>query len=104
MTLTLPRFFLSASHFSTHFDILPLELSLPTFTVAIMRTHSNESAKQVSSKNELCSEYGTPYNNSVEVEFFMRLKFLCVKVLLCEREITVGIEGRLSPPLGGVYL
>ena len=94
--------FLSASHRSTHFDIFPRELSLPTFTVAIMRTQSSDSAKHVSSKNELCSEYGTPYRSSDAVEFFIGLRFAWVKVRLCAREMTEEMEGRVSVPTGAV--
>ena len=69
-----------------------------------MRAQLNESAKQVSSKNELCSEYGTPYTCIAAVEFRVGCKFACVNVRDCEREITVGIEGSMSVPLGGVNL
>lgn len=56
MTSDFPLFFLSASHFSTHLPIFPLEFALPTFTVAIILPHPSDIAKHVSSKNELCSE------------------------------------------------
>ena len=93
-TLTLlfppfPLFFLSASHLSTHLPIFPLEFSLPTLTVAIILPQSNDIAKHVNSKNELCSEYGTPYICSVDVEFFIGLRFAYVNDNACDREMTV---------------
>lgn len=103
-TSIFPRFFLSASHRSTHFAILPLDVSLPTLTVAIIRAQSNDSAKHVSSKNELCSEYGTPYTCKVAVELRIGCRFACVNVRLCEREMTFGMDGSVSVPLGAVNL
>lgn len=67
--MSLPRFFLSASHLATHFAIFPLEFSLPTLTVAIIFPQLNDIAKQVNSKNEECSEYGTGKSCNIDVEF-----------------------------------
>ncbi len=103
-TSTFPRFFLSASHRSNHFAIFPLDVSLPTLTVAIIRAQSNDSAKHVSSKNELCSEYGTPYTCKVDVELRIGCIFAWVNVRLWEREMTLGIDGSVSKPFGAVNL
>src|SRR6266481_4966860 len=62
------RFLRSASHRAIQAEIFARLFALSTFTVATMRAQSSESAKQVSSKNELCSEYGTPKNCAVDVE------------------------------------
>jgi hypothetical protein len=50
------RFLRSASHRAIQAEIFARLAALSTFTVATMRVQSSESAKQVSSKNELCSE------------------------------------------------
>lgn len=46
----------SDSHRFNHLVILALAVELPTFTVGIILPQSHDMAKQVSSKNELCSE------------------------------------------------
>lgn len=62
------RFLRSASHRAIQVEIFARLVALSTFTVATMRAQSSESAKHVSSKNELCSEYGTPKNCAFDVE------------------------------------
>jgi hypothetical protein len=62
------RFLRSASHRAIQAEIFARLAALSTFTVATMRAQSSESAKHVSSKNELCSEYGTPKNCVFGVE------------------------------------
>jgi hypothetical protein len=54
------RFLRSASQRVIQVDIFARLAELSTLTVAMIRAQSRESAKHVSSKNELCSEYGTP--------------------------------------------
>ena len=65
------RFLRSASHHAIQADIFArlaaLSTLLSTFTVVTM-PQSTESAKHVSSKNGLCSEYGTPKNYAFGVE------------------------------------
>lgn len=68
MTEGLVHFF-SDSHRFNHLLILALEVGLPTFTVGIILPQLHDIAKQVSSKNELCSEYGTPNIRMLYVDF-----------------------------------
>lgn len=96
--------FLSISQRSTHFAIFILDLSFPTFTVAIIFTQSHDIAKHVSSKNELCSEYGTPYICTANVDFCMGFRSECVKDRDCPRDMMDGMGGLRSLPGGGVYL
>lgn len=62
------RFLRSASHRAIQAEIFARLAALSTFTVATIRAQSSESAKHVNSKNELCSEYGTPKNCALGVE------------------------------------
>src|SRR5258708_35352934 len=62
------RFLRSDSHRAIQEDIFARLLALSTFTVATMRAQSSESAKHVSSKNELGSETGTPNNCALAIE------------------------------------
>ena len=62
------RFLRSTSQRAIHAEILARLAALSTFTVATMRVQSSDSAKHVSSKNELCSEYGTPKSCAAGVE------------------------------------
>lgn len=61
-------------------------------------------AKHVSSKNELCSEYGTPYNCTLYVDLCMGFRSAYVKDRDCPREMMDAIGGLRSLPVGGVYL
>ena len=58
----------------------------------------------MSSKKELCSEYGTPNNCMFIVEAFMGLMFAHVKDFAWDFAMTDGIEGWVSLPLACVKL
>jgi hypothetical protein len=85
---------------ATHFAILPLEFSLPTLTVAIILPQLKDIAKQVSSKNEECSEYGTGKSCIDGVEFRAGWRFTYVKVLWLEGDMIDEIGGSWSAPAG----
>ena len=53
------HFLRSASHRAIQAEIFARLAALPKFPVATIRSQSSESTKHVSSKSELCSEYGT---------------------------------------------
>lgn len=55
-----PLFLFSASHRSIHAFIRSRLFRLPTFTVGITRPIRSAQQNMVSSRNELCSLYGTP--------------------------------------------
>ena len=84
------------------------------FTVAIIFSHSTESAKQVSSKNELCSEYGTAYTWRFTSEPFICFRSSHVNCLRCALvnidEISVtrpappGGENLVTTMLGGAIV
>lgn len=108
LTPSLVLFLRSASHFSTHLVIFPRETSLPTFTVAIIFPHSNDSAKHVNSKNDECSEYGTG-TICTDEELLLRpaeaaRRFAKLNPFSWHLEITEGIDGDCSAPFGGVKL
>jgi hypothetical protein len=75
--------------------------ALSTFTVAIMRAQSRESAKHVSSKNELCSEYGTPKSCAVGVEPRAGCRCAYVNSRCGGRARMVAIDGVVLVPAGG---
>ena len=74
------------------------------FTVAIIFSHSVESAKQVSSKNELCSEYGTAYTWRFMSEPFVCLRSCQVNCLRCVLASIDEISVTSPAPLGGEKL
>jgi hypothetical protein len=69
-----------------------------------MRAQSSESAKHVSSKNELCSEYGTPKSCADAVEPRAGRRCVCVNSRWGGRARTEAIEGVELVPAGGEYL
>lgn len=111
----------STSHFSNHPFIFALDFALPTLTVAIILTYCVDSAKHVSSKKELeigvinhmlregrrsmnlCSEYGTPYNITEELELRIGRRFVQLYTRFWSRSIIFWIL-IVSVPTGGVYL
>jgi len=74
------------------------------FTVAIIFSHSIESAKQVSSKNELCSEYGTAYTWRFRSEPFIFFRFCQVNCLRCVSVSIDDISVASPAPPGGENL
>ena len=58
----------------------------------------------MSSKKELCSEYGTPYTCRAVVELRIGWRLAWENVLLWERDITAAMVGKVAVPLGGVKL
>jgi len=95
---------ISLDHLSNHLVIFPRPDSVPTFTVATILSHRVLNAKQVSSRNDECSEYGTPYNMCLDVELRMGVRDEGRKLLDCMRVMRGASAGRVSVPAGGEYL
>ena len=95
------RFLRSDSHRAIQAEIFPRLAALSTFTVATIRAQSSESAKHVSSKNELCSEYGTPKNCvfGVEPRAGRRCVYVNSRCGGCAR--MDAIDGVVLVPAGG---
>jgi hypothetical protein len=69
-----------------------------------MRAQSSDSAKHVSSKNELCSEYGTPKSCADGVEPREGRRCACVNSRCGGCARTEAMEGAEVVPAGGEYL
>lgn len=95
------RFLRSASHRAIHAEILARLVPLSTLTVAMMRAQSSDSAKHVSSKNELCSEYGTPKSCADGVEPREGRRWACVNSQCGGCARTEAMEGAEVVPAGG---
>lgn len=95
------RFLRSASHRVIQAEIFARLFALSTLTVATMRAQSSESAKHVSSKKELCSEYGTPKNCTVDVEprAGRRCAYVNSRCGWCAR--MEAMDGAVLVPAGG---
>jgi len=95
------RFLRSASQRAIHAEILARLAALSTFTVATMRVQSSDSAKHVSSKNELCSEYGTPKSCAAGVEPRAGRRCACVNSRCGGRARMEAMDGVVLVPAGG---
>jgi len=95
------RFLRSASHRAIHAEIFARLAALSTLTVATMRTQSSDSAKHVSSKNELCSEYGTPKSCADGVEPREGHRCACVNSRCGGCARMDAMEGVKLVPAGG---
>lgn len=114
----------SISTLQTASDVTTHLFSLPTLTVAIIfisGPQGSDRAKHVSSKNDECSEYGTPINTyqpphqATKGDWhppyimnwrqlpLMGFKLASVKTRDWSRRITMLMSGNVSVPAGGLY-